>query len=146
MIREGFAAERIERSSVDWTLVGLLVLLLGLGLTTLFSASYYYAGITRKSPFFFVKRQALIAVFGLTLAFVASQTPLDLVKKSIPLLLLVSLVLMLLTFVPSVGKRILGARRWLNIFGWSFQPSELAAESCFIYPIFEQKEENIMTL
>jgi len=145
MMREGFAVERIERSSLDYPLMVLLLLLLGLGLSSLFSASYYYAGIIKRSPFYFVKRQAIMALLGLVVALTVSHISLEFIRKFIPVLLLVTFVLMLLTFVPPLGQDILGARRWLNIFGHSFQPSELVKLSLVIYlsHILSKKQENI---
>ncbi len=46
-------------------------------------------------------------------------------KCSGPLLILVS-VLLGAILIPGIGQQINGARRWINLFGTSFQPSELA--------------------
>jgi len=45
--------------------------------------------------------------------------------------------LLVLVFIPPVGQQINGAHRWLNVFGFSFQPSELMK---IVIPLFYIKE------
>jgi len=58
---------------------------------------------------------------------------------------MLSLLLTLLTFIPGVGLPVLGARRWLFVFGRSFQPSELVKFCLVLYlaTLFSKKEERI---
>jgi cell division protein FtsW len=46
-------------------------------------------------------------------------------RRFAPLMFLIAVFLTCLVFVPHIGYGANGARRWLNIFGSSFQPSEL---------------------
>jgi cell division protein FtsW len=45
----------------------------------------------------------------------------------------VSIVLLLLVFVPGIGQQINGAHRWIGFFGYSFQPSEFVK---YIIPVY----------
>jgi cell division protein FtsW len=66
-----------------------------------------------------------------------------LLRWSVPILIGVT-VLLLLVFIPGIGQTINGARRWLGIFGFSFQPSECAKviiPSVFIQWVLKQKGE-----
>ncbi|TFG64029.1 MAG: putative lipid II flippase FtsW, partial [Spirochaetales bacterium] len=67
------------------------------------------------------------------------------IKKFIPFLLLASFILMILTFIPGVGRVIQGSRRWIFLVGFSFQPSELVKLSLVLYlsHIFSKKEDRI---
>ncbi len=130
---ERFNIERVERGSADPVLVALLVLIIGIGLATLFSSSYYYGGKRFNDPYFFVGRQALFLAAGAVLAAVAARLPRSLVVKFIPHLFFVNLLLLGATYVPGIGETIMGANRWIIIGGISFQPSEFAKLTLVLY-------------
>lgn len=142
---ERFQAERIDQSQSDFVLIALMVLLLGLGLSTLFSASYFHGTTFHKVPEPFFYRQLISVGVGGLVAFVLSRISLDLLKSWIPVLVFVTFALTLLTFVPGVGVTVLGARRWINILGFSFQPSELIKFTVVVYlaHIFSKKRDRI---
>ena len=62
-----------------------------------------------------------------------SLTPLQFFRRSLPFLLLATLVILLLPFLPGVGTSVLGSRRWITAFGLSFQPSELVKVTLVLY-------------
>ncbi len=123
----GIAAERLprERKTPDFILVSCFVLLLGLGLSMLFSASYYRADFLFNNPFYFIKSQLLYAGVGLAAALCAAFVTMALVRSLIPILMIFSIILMLLTFIPGIGVEYLGARRWIQLAGYTLQPAEL---------------------
>jgi cell division protein FtsW len=59
-------------------------------------------------------------IFGLIIQRLGYQ---NLLRASFPCLV-VGIILLAFLFIPGIGQTINGARRWLNIFGLSFQPSE----------------------
>ncbi len=142
---ERFQAEKIGHSQADYTLIALLVLLLGFGLSTLFSASYYYGSRMFGSAEHFLYRQLVFVAIGIAVAYVLSRVSLDFVRKMVPALVFVTFLLTLLTFVPGIGVQTLGARRWIVIFGQSFQPSELIKFTVIVYlaHIFSKKRDKI---
>ena len=48
-------------------------------------------------------------------------------------ILLISFFLLLLVYVPFIGQEVNGANRWIRVFGFSFQPSELMKFALIIY-------------
>ena len=137
--------EKIEKEPIDFLLFLILILLAGLGVSVLFSASYYYAEKLTQDPYYFFRRQIIFIILGSIAAIIAVNTPLELWKRATPYFLLLSLLLTLLTLIPGVGLPVLGARRWLFIFGRSFQPSELVKFCLVLYlaTLFSKKEERI---
>ncbi|ANV87088.1 FtsW/RodA/SpoVE family cell cycle protein [Picosynechococcus sp. PCC 7117] len=105
----------------------LTLLWLGLGLVTLFSASYPVAAVDYGDGWYYVKRQIVWAIAGLICAGAIARVPL----KKIRLIsfggLIISFGLILLTIVGfGRGSEEWGASRWIGIAGFALQPSEFA--------------------
>lgn len=117
----------------DKILVVCALILAVFGIIMQYSASSYIALQQTGDEFFYVKKQALSLVVALVAAFGASRLDSGLLKKISPVLLVVSLVLLALVFVPGLGVEKYGATRWLNLGFTTFQPSELAKFSLVIF-------------
>jgi cell division protein FtsW len=124
---------RLESMPSDTVLVATLIILTGSGLAVLLSASYFYGERVFDDPLRFFRRQVLWVAVGVAAAAVAAAVKLRHVRLAVPLLLAVSLPLVVLTFVPGVGLRALGAQRWILVGGLSFEPSELAKLALVLY-------------
>ncbi len=123
----------------------LIILLAGIGISTLFSASYYYGDYKFGDSEYFFTRQLGFMIVGAFLSFVVSRISLSFITSMIPLLLLISFILMLATFVPGIGREMMGGRRWIIIAGRSFQPSEFVKLTVILYlaSIFGKKHDKI---
>ena len=128
-----FVIERVGQRKGDPVLLSLLVVMLGVGLASLFSASYNWAQQLYDDPFRLVIRQSIWVAVGAAAAFAASRVPLHLIRVAIPYALVGVLALMVLTFIPGMSEEYLGARRWIIVFGQSFQPSELVKLVLVLY-------------
>ena len=141
---ERFRPERLGNPSTpDWGMLSILVLLAGAGIALLFSSSYFRADLQFGDPLFFLKRRTLYLFLGLGLAALAARISLRFVRRGLPVLIGVALLLMLLTFVPGIRVDTMGAHRWIQAFGMSFQPSELVKPVVIIYlaHMLEKKRE-----
>lgn len=114
-------------------MLGILFALVVIGLGMLWSASWYRAEQLYGDPTRFVMRQALWVVVGIVTMGVAAIVPLTIVRRFLPMIVLATVILSLLTFVPGVSARYMGARRWIILFNVSFQPSELIKLTLIIY-------------
>ena len=132
-VNNNFSAEKINESAFDTSLLILIVLLSGIGVTALFSSSYHFAETVFGSPYHFVGKQFMWLLLGTISAFAASKISLELVKRYIPLIMFISLLMNALVFIPGLGIESGGARRWLDLGGFSFQPSELIRLSLVLY-------------
>jgi cell division protein FtsW len=83
-----------------------------------------------------VMKQFSFAFGGLLLALLVLKTGYRRLLECTPWLLLLFTFLLLLALLPGIGREVNGSRRWLNLFGFSFQPSEFVkylAPAWFIY-------------
>ena len=111
---------------IDYPFLILLLILLGVGLAMLYSASsaqsQYDTGYTVSTRY--LEKQGICAVIGLVAMVVISRIPADFWFRMAWPLYGVSILLLLSVLV--FGQSINGARRWINIGGLQFQPSEIA--------------------
>lgn len=118
--------------TVDIPFLALLLLVLAVGLTMLYSAScvqslYDTAG---KTSLRYLEKQGICALLGLVAMAFLSRVPAKAwIKMAWPLYWLsIGLLLLVLLF----GQTVNGAKRWLNIAGVQFQPSEIAKFSLIL--------------
>ena len=118
----------------DGTLALILALLMMCGLLTLFSATYYKA-VDQGDALLEVKKQLIGVGLGAFLMFLTSRIPYSFWQKPrvVMLALTGSFALLVLVLIPGIGVYVNGSRRWLNIAGMSFQPSELAKIASVMY-------------
>ncbi|MCL6620900.1 MAG: putative lipid II flippase FtsW [Syntrophobacterales bacterium] len=104
-----------------------------LGLTTVFTSSTVMAMAQFQDPYYFVKRQLLYAMGGLVLLYGASRIPYQRWKPLVYPILLLSLISLILVFVPGIGAKVRGAARWLKLGPLTLQPSEFAKLAMVIF-------------
>jgi cell division protein FtsW len=116
----------VKRAQLESNVLVLVTLALtAFGLVMVYSATSARAvdgGNGR--PMEYLLRQALFAGLGLIALLLAARTPYVFWRKIAPSFLVVSLVL--LAGVLLVGQSVNGARRWVPLGPFAFQPSELA--------------------
>ncbi|MDY0189791.1 MAG: putative lipid II flippase FtsW [Desulfuromonas sp.] len=125
--------EHKQRREFDNTILILTVALACFGVLMVYSSSSIMAARKYHDSFYFLKRQGLFAVFGLVTLAVSMRIDYHWWRRfSVPLLLL-STLLMAAVFIPSLGYEAGGARRWIRLFGFSFQPSEAVKLALIFY-------------
>ena len=112
--------------SVDYPFLFLVLLLLTLGLLMLWSASFpqseYDTGYTDSGRY--LRKQALCAAIGLAAMYFFSRIPAGAWYRFAWPIYGVSIGLLLSVLV--IGQEVNGAKRWINLAGIQFQPSEMA--------------------
>ncbi len=129
-------------------LVVLLVLfLVGFGCLMVYSASSYSAAYRYGNEYFFLFKQLFGVILGVFALFFFTFFDYHLLKKFKYWILAVSLILLVLVFVPGFGTQSYGANRWVNLFGISIQPSEIAkfALVLFLACYLSEKHDKIKT-
>lgn len=112
----------------------LLSLVLSLiGLFFVFEASTIESFNLFNHPYHFFNQQAMWLGLGLVVLLITTFIPLKFWQHLAPIIYIASLIAMLLVFIPGVGLKLNGARRWFLIAGFSFQPVEILKISTIIY-------------
>lgn len=124
----------MKLARVDTQLVALIVLLTVGGILILSSASIVISQKNFGTVWGYTVRQlAFGGVLGLVMLMICQWIPYRTWKKFALPLMLLSFVLLALVFLPRIGLATGGARRWLLIGGFSFQPAEVLKFSFIIY-------------
>lgn len=112
----------------------ILAALLISGLIILTSASVTISQKKFHESYYYVKHQLLNGVLvGLIGFFLVQKIYYRNFKKLALFLLFLSIILLLLVFVPSFGLHSGGAKRWISFYNYSFQPAELLKLTFIIY-------------
>ena len=118
--------------SVDIPFLVILLILLGIGLTMLYSASsaqsMYDTGYTSATRY--LQKQGLCALIGLCAMVGLGRIPPDFWQQFAWPLYVISIVLLLSVLL--FGQSVNGAKRWISIAGLQFQPSEIAKFSVIV--------------
>ena len=144
------AAREAGRGPIDLPYLLLVLSLVGVGLIMLFSASFPSAYYEEGDPAYYLIRQGVFAVLGITAMAVIGKINYERYRAVAKLALLVSIVLLILVLIPGIGtgKLTHGAQRWIRLGSIQFQPSELAKVGIILYfaDSISKKKDKMATL
>ena len=130
-------SRELARGPIDLPFFVLVLLLLGIGLVMLLSASFpsAYDETDGANPLYYFSRQAVFAVMGLAAMIFIGKINYQRFRALGKPLLYLSIILLILVLIPGVGITRNNATRWLGVPGTSlqFQPSEIAKVAVVIY-------------
>lgn len=134
LINQMRTAAAAERLPMDKLLFLLTLMLLGVGIVTVYDASYALAIEHRHGDsFYFVKLQAAWAGVGLVMMIVSRYVPYWIWKRYAVPGIMIATLLLVAVLVPHVGISVGGARRWVGHGPFRIQPSELAKVALVLY-------------
>jgi len=127
--RQLFSFRHIDRPF--WILFFILIIVAIIALFSAGSTLAYNAGTSAVSP---ILNQMIFILIGAALAFCIQYVPTWMIRGAGYLLLAVTLLMLYSMLIPGnpFVKTINGAGRWFSLFGFTFQPSELAKLSLII--------------
>lgn len=114
-----------SRNQIDKPLLWLTILLSAIGVLAVADASAPLALATFGTPYYFAKQQLMWTVIGLVGLAIAANIHYSYWKRIGFVVGTVSAVLLLVVLIPGIGSKIFGARSWINLGPFSFQPSEV---------------------
>ena len=124
-MRDGLAVDK-------WMLLAILALL-AVGVTMVLSTSYLYSQERYGDGTYFFRKQLLAMGAGLAALIACVLTPTTLYRRFAYPLLALAFIMLILVLVPGIGVNRGGARRWMMLAGFAFQPSELAKLAIIFY-------------
>ena len=140
------AAKPQQAKSVtyDVQLLFPVLLLVGVGVVMVYSASSALALKKYGTDYFFLKKQGFLALGGILILVICRHFPYRFYRQLAYPLLFVSLGLLIAVLIPRFGMTAGGATRWLRIGSLTFQPSELARIAMVIYLAYSLEKKGQM--
>ncbi|AGT44595.1 putative lipid II flippase FtsW [Treponema pedis] len=137
------AKKNINPEKHDFIFAMAVLLLFGVGYTTLYSGSIHYAKRIFDDQLYFVIKQAKHAVVGLAGMLFFTFMDFSKIRKMLPAIVIITFLLCILPFVPGLGEMRNGAVRWIKLGGFKFQPSEAVKFSVllFLANFFDKKND-----
>lgn len=137
-----------KKLSVDMIFFWITLILMVIGLFMFLSAAFSAIGNTEKFHGVLFNQLVLGYVGGGILGLILYFTPLEYIKKYAPWMYALGVILLVLVFIPHVGIAHGGAKRWISVLGFSFQPVEFVKYATVIYvaawlSVIKQKIKNI---
>ncbi len=138
----------VKPHAPDRMLLIIVFVLTGFGLMILASASAVISQERFDKPYYYFFHQLVYGVgIGLILFFIAQKIHYKFWKRLAIILFAISIITLILVFVPGLGFGYGGAKRWIGLGFFSIQPSELVKLGFIIYLAawLEKRGEEIKT-
>jgi cell division protein FtsW len=136
--------DRLNRRAPDYWLYLPVIVLAGIGVVMVYSASSIVAADRYGDAAYFLKRQLIWVGLGGVAMLLAQRIYYAAWRRFAPLLVLLALAALILVLVPGIGRVAGGARRWISLGGpLSVQPAEAAklALTLYLANFFAQRGE-----
>ncbi|WP_461255680.1 putative lipid II flippase FtsW [Treponema sp. R80B11-R83G3] len=140
-----FDAERAQNQNTANLFCLCVILLFGMGLVTLYSASYSFAARFFGEGNYFIVRQLIYGAVGIVLFIFSLLINLNVLRKFLLPLVVIAASLCVLTFIPGIGVERYGASRWIEFGIFTYQPSEMVkfALPLYLAHLLDKKSDNL---
>lgn len=129
------ANSRYIKRKWDMSLLVTVIFLVCFGLVMIYSTSSYEAAMKFGDSTFYLKRQLLATVLGIIVMFFTASFDYHRWGKYAILAYIATIICIVLVLTP-IGIEANGARRWIGVGSFSFQPAELAKLSIILFFAF----------
>ena len=128
----------------------LLAIITCFGLVMVLSSSYQFSKTMKGSSYYFFNRQLIFFCVASSMLFIVKRVKCDVWYKYSNVLHFAVVFFVLLTIIPGISHTKNGASRWLQLFGFSFQPAEFLKYTLIPYGLrffdefnIREKKENL---
>ena len=108
------------------------LLLIVFGMIAVYSATIAHA-FSIDDPFVYLRRSGMHIFLALIAMLIFSRIPVRLWQHLAPVSLITGIALLILVLIPSIGVKVNGSARWVEVAGLKFQPSEFAELAFLIF-------------
>jgi cell division protein FtsW len=134
MEEESFQRYNVFRLNLEYYFLFIIILILSIiGIVMVSSASVAVGERYFNDPYWFVRRQAVWWVISFVVFLITSKINYKFYSKISVIFLLISIGLLALVLIPGVSPVIGESRRWINLFFFNFQPSEVTKIALIIF-------------
>jgi cell division protein FtsW len=132
----------------DFVLIVLIAVLTIIGLIMISSASVVMSRMLTGRDNYYFFMQLAAAGIGLVLLYICSKIDYRFWAKIAPFLLVISIILLIVVFLPGIGSSHNGASRWINLGFTNLQPAEPIKLALILYLAawFEKKGSDLRSL
>lgn len=136
-----------KQPAFDYLFFFSVLALVSIGTMMIFSASPTL-GIKLEDAYYFIKRHLFFLLLGFGALYFGFNIDLENLRKKSNIIFIVSILLLLLVYIPGVGRNISGASRWIDLGFITLQPSELIKFSLilFLAKLLAQMKEKVQDL
>lgn len=115
-----------KQVDLDFPLLSACLILIGIGLVMIASASSAVADTNTGNTFhYFIRHMIYIVIAGIA-GGLTLFVPMSVWQRYSGWLLLLAFIALTLVLIPGIGREVNGARRWIGVGVFNIQPSELA--------------------
>ncbi len=124
---------RLHSSKFDLPLLAVTAILVLFGLLAIYDASVVSAFRDFGDKFYYFKNQLIWASLGSGALLFFSFFDYHKLVRVGPMLFLGAIAFLILVLVPGIGTKVYGARRWISLGNFTFQPSEITKLALILY-------------
>lgn len=122
-----------SKGNIDFTLLITVLMLLAIGVTMVFSASAASSYVKYNDTYHYLKSQGMYAIVSIIAMLVLSRINYKFIGKLAVPLVVISMILLIIIFIPGIGYGAKGAMRWIKLGPMTLQPSEFAKTALIIF-------------
>ena len=134
MVKMGLFS-KFQRSPLDIWLIATTIFLVIFGLLTIYDATVIVAFRDFGDKLYYFKNQLTWVSLGFMSLFFFAFFDYHKLLKISPIVLMFSILLLIMVLVPHIGSKVYGARRWISLGNFTFQPSEITKLVLIFYEV-----------
>ena len=124
---------RLKKSALDLTFLSSCAVLIIFGLVMIYDASVVAAFRDFGDRLYYFKNQLIWVTLGTFMMLAASFVDYHKFTRNSLVFLAIVFLLLIVVLIPQLGSEIYGARRWITLGTFNFQPSEFAKLALIFY-------------